>query len=218
MGGSNVLVSLRPNTQFSENIDCVSSAIAELQKASSPVKNSKLNDTSVPPCITSLICKSFPNTAKISDPKDLAIEELDIESEHLDASEGREYVLGYVVNKFGSKYPFLGGKSDDVQDDWISCINRGGLKRMNADYAKKFNCVDAIFSEFHGDSLVEGTNIVRNMTMNCLKFINNILSEVLEFYIRCRLYFRIRIMNRKLLCNEINNVRQHKSKMRKLVL
>lgn len=128
-------------------------------------------------------------------------------------AEGHAYILGYIVNKFKTKYPYL-GEIAEPSTDWISVKSNGGINRMTQEFVVKFKIVEKIFNEVYGDRLREGSNSLGCITNKAVTIVPEVPKEVIEFYLRCRLHFRIKKLNKEVaLCN----VRKKFKKMAKTV-
>lgn len=114
-------------------------------------------------------------------------------------SESLRYVGGYVVRKF-PQYQYLG--SDVSKDDktWISSICRyaGRLKTPSKDFYEQLKVMEKLFNCYHGEfSLKEEKNAVRKLAELISGFVP-LPKDVVVFFVKCRVFFRIRILNRKL--------------------
>ena len=70
---------------------------------------------------------------------------------------------------------------------------------MSNKYNTNFNAVEGVFRRHHGNTLKEEVGSVRIMLEKLDRVKRHVPLEVLQFYIRCRIYFRVKLLNKKLL-------------------
>ena len=112
--------------------------------------------------------------------------------------DGFNYVLGYVVQKFSNKHKHLGGFAalDLTKDDSIAFKNRGGLMRIADKEKPKFEKLEMLFRNHYAEKKLKyEQNAITNLTNSALSVIA-LPKDVIEFYFRCRIYFRIRMLNK----------------------
>jgi len=112
-----------------------------------------------------------------------------------------EYVGGYITNRFFVKYPYLTNESSDskVIDSWTKFISTGNLKIPSDDLLRAMKIVEIDFKELHGNYLNKEPNIIKQLSNNIMRKINNIPEEVIRCIIRTRTYIRINNLNKDVL-------------------
>lgn len=70
---------------------------------------------------------------------------------------------------------------------------------MKDEHAAKFNILEGSFRKHHGNILREEANAIEMLINECRSV--NLPCDVISYYFRCRIYFRIKILNKKLKCN-----------------
>ena len=114
------------------------------------------------------------------------------------ASEGLRYVGGFLVRKF-PQYGHL-GESVTVHDKtWIGEISRfqSKLKTPSKYFFEKLQVMEKLFVCFHGKkTLKAGKNSIVTLSRLINKYVN-LPSEVINYFVRCRFFFRMRILNRE---------------------
>lgn len=112
-----------------------------------------------------------------------------------------EYVGGYIANRFFVKYPYLTNESSDskVIDSWTKFISTGNLKIPSDDLLRAMKIVEIDFKELHGNYLNKEPNIIKQLSNNIMRKINNIPEEVIRCIIRTRTYIRINNLNKDVL-------------------
>lgn len=113
--------------------------------------------------------------------------------------EGMQYFGGYIAKKFpqyqlGSKVQRCEGR------DWLQSISREPNKLFQpcSDFKGKLSLMGKLYECYHGkDSLIPGKNANRKVTQYMQQHVD-LPEEVIAFYVRCRTFFRIRILNKKL--------------------
>ncbi|KAK3893296.1 hypothetical protein Pcinc_002852 [Petrolisthes cinctipes] len=171
------------------------------------------------PC---LVSKSFSDLGQINDPDEPEEEDgfnLNERSVvHLPEEEATDYFLGYVVHKFQHKYPQLGYVLQETCNNmsWVSFVSRGKLKCMNPDYRAVLLHINKVFSDYHGEALKdgEGSSEIILKASNLPPFFP---IEVARFFIRCRVYFMIKLLNNRLKESKLIHCRQAEMKMKKTV-
>lgn len=209
MGRDTSVLSTSTNTEESESTPKITTRIDEI----SGYETDKTDNVEPPEEHPSLTCNVFTPDLGVMD------EEPEIHDEVLELPfperEATDHFLGFVVHKFQLKYPALGTLLTDSNTDntsWDSFINRGGLKVMKPDYRSSFLKLEHHFRHCHGTSLQEGSRAVERVlqTASLPTFVPH---EVAQYYVRCRVYFRIRQLNRNII--ESKNTKSCK-KMKKI--
>lgn len=176
--------------------------IKEFKKCSSPVKRAAnesvevdgdFNDENMNPDIPRYLDEEF--------------EEFTMPEEETD---GFKYVLGFVAHKFKVKYPFF--CSMEKENNWVSMKDRGGLKHMHKDYFESFVQLEYVFRNIHLQTLYAGREAVVTLT-EMAGYVKNIPEDVKEFFFRCRVYFRIKALNKALF---LEKTRKKIQKMKKI--
>ena len=130
---------------------------------------------------------------------------LDFESEFTGLAkavekEGLAYFGGFIAHKF-PQYDYLGSKASNEEDTWIGVISRGNKKLMKPshEFLEKLKKMENLFLCHHGvEALQPGKNIVQNLADHIAQLIY-LPKEVIVYYVRCRMFFRIRVLNRKII-------------------
>lgn len=190
LSDKHVLVSSKPNTIAQDNTLQLN-MIAELRKAS-------FRDGSIS-------CSSDVYT----------FGELDSFSVPDNEVEGFKYALGFVAHKFRKQYPHLISATTS-NDQWIAKISRGNLTSMHQDFHKEFIKLDYIFRTIHGDALNESPNAVCIISELSSKLSINLPSNVVIFFVRCRIYFKIRKLNKNLSLLKKITVASKSTKIKKM--
>lgn len=127
-------------------------------------------------------------------------------------AEGLRYVGGFLVKKF-PQYEFLGSNSTKNDNTWISACSRveGKLKTPNKDFLEKLIIMEKLFNCYHGNSLLKAEeNAFKNLTTYMVQLVS-LPEDVIAYFIKCRVFFRMRILNRKL--SEKARVMKKKAKL-----
>ena len=110
--------------------------------------------------------------------------------------EGLRYVGGFLASKF-PEYQFLGCKLKKVHGTWISEVERDKdkLTSPSAEFFEKLKIMEKLFKLYHGEKLLRpGKGVIRflaNHIENCV----SLPSKVVLFFVRCRMFFRMRVLN-----------------------
>ena len=163
----------------------------------------------------------------ISDDKDLVNEDDQLitadDKENLDENgidfeeameiEGLRYVGGYIAHKF-PQYQYLGTPAIDTEDKtWIESVSRekGKLTKPTCEFLEKLKDMEKLFQIYHGEKdLKAGRNSVKTLADEIAKHVILPL-DVITFFVRCRTFFRIRILNK-----DMKKIRSEKRKMSKM--
>ena len=204
-----VLVSLNPNTDIIGNDSFMAEGIKQFSELSSPIRKPcgetlfKLNDRSTNKNTFTMCVEDTDADIVLDDAR------FTVPNEEID---GFKYVLGCVANKFKNKYAFL--CSLEKENDWITYLDRGGLKRMNKDIADQFKKMEEIFRSRHKDDLLEECQAVNGLTSLAKFVVEDIPVEVIGEFFRRRIYFRIKMLNNEL---ALDSGRKESKKMKKIV-
>ena len=69
---------------------------------------------------------------------------------------------------------------------------------MSPKYSLLFNIVEGVFRNHHGSSLREEDQSIAKLVDKIMKLSSQIPIPVLKYYIKCRIHFRIKLLNRQL--------------------
>ena len=201
-----VLVSINPNTlPFRKDVFVVE-GIREFQNCSSPIKKG----------VGELLeLDGERNDENNLDAKIVECMSLDEDFEEFvvpkDEVDGFHYVLGFVAFKFKDKYPYFCSK--EKKNTWVASKDRGGLKHMNDDFLESFTKLEEVFRNRHLQTLFAESEAIAKLTMMA-GHIKDIPADVKEYYLRCRIYFRVKTLNKAL---SLEKTRKKFKKMKKIV-
>ena len=113
------------------------------------------------------------------------------------------------------QYEALGSNIEKNDNTWIGvkCRYQGALKKPSDEFFGQLQKMEKIFQSYHGPGKLKGEkNSVRNLSEIIKKVVTPILPEdVIKYFVRCRLFFRMRILNRK--AQEPRKVKRKLSKL-----
>lgn len=113
-------------------------------------------------------------------------------------TEGLKYIGGFIVKKF-PKYSNLGEHVKANDDTWIGAVsgNPGKLMTPSTEFFEKLQIMEKMFLCYHGKkTLKPGRGSIRTLTNLISPFVD-LPGEVIQYFIKCRMFFRIRILNRE---------------------
>ena len=86
---------------------------------------------------------------------------------------------------------------DEKGVDWVGYEERKILYRPSKQFLENLREMEDKFKIFHGDELKSGSNILSD-TIHCFKEANvHVEEDIMIFIVRCRIYFKIKILNSK---------------------
>lgn len=197
MGKDSSLMGAKYNTlgEIKENCFTLSSCSTSTNEQSAEIAlNSEL-------CLSamSFIASASDDREEITD--NMGEEEVDLgrSLENATHAQGMAYFGGYIVRKFphhnlGSK--FL--KSE--KSSWIDAIGRQSEKLMkpNDEFLRKLQIMGQLFNCYHGETTLKPGKAVMTKLAKEMQQHVDLPEEVLKFYVRCRTFFRMRILNGKI--------------------
>lgn len=121
--------------------------------------------------------------------------------------DGLENLAGFVAFKLRNKEK-LGyiPDSNELSFSWVNHLSEGGLLKPNLDFLTKCNELDHIFNNFNGESLKLTKNYLQAL-MDLAESVN-LSTDAKHLFFRCKMYFKIRMLNRDI--KEKSNVRKRK--------
>lgn len=115
-------------------------------------------------------------------------------------TEGLYYFGGYIAQKF-SQYKFLQeGSEEGNKQDWIQKIENhpGTLTRPGMKFFKQLEEMEKYFRCYHGNTALRaGKDSVKTLTNEITNYIDLPLN-VVQFYVKCKVFFRMRILHREI--------------------
>ena len=112
-----------------------------------------------------------------------------------------------------SKY--LGAKVQKDDSSWISTIStkKESLMKPNPEFLAKLKIMEKMFKCHHGErTLKPGKAALSELADVITKHIN-LPEEVVRYFVRCRAFFRMRVLNR-----EITSSRKTEQKIKKIII
>lgn len=113
-------------------------------------------------------------------------------------TEGLRYVGGFIVRKF-PQYKFLGSNAPEDDNTWLGAVSREKTKLMSPStkFFEQLKYMENLFKCYHGNNdLRSGKKSIKTLS-NIISEYVALPSEVVTYFVRCRMFFRIRILNRK---------------------
>jgi hypothetical protein len=132
---------------------------------------------------------------------------------------GSEYVAGYVASKLKNKYSdlILNWESAEqrVPQSWVQTISKGGLTVPSyqlLNLCRKLNLHFEDFHDMYGDKwgLNREKGILKGFTRTMVQMYGDVLSKLVELFVRTRFYIRLRWVNTKLVNLRKSNVKKVK--------
>lgn len=128
--------------------------------------------------------------------------------------DGIENIAGYIAFKVRAKES-LGAPTSQQNNatySWTDHISKGGLYKPNPDFLKKIYELEQVFFDYNGSELKCGPNYIKTL-INKSNHVN-CSHELKSLYFRCKMFFRIRILNRSI----IESQNSKKRKINKIVI
>lgn len=126
--------------------------------------------------------------------------------------DGLENLAGNIAFKLrhNEKLSYIPDKNE-ASFSWVNHLTEGGLQKPTDEFMIKYNQLDHIFNKYNGDTLKIEKSHLQNL-INLAEGVNA-SKDVKTLSFRCKMYFRIRILNRNL--TDMSSIR--KRKMTKIV-
>ena len=128
---------------------------------------------------------------------------LDLEMKVLEEvieEEGLAFFGGFVVHKF-PQYN-LGSKASTTEDSWISTLDRGNLMKPSFEFLEQLKSMEKMFKCYHGlKTLKPGKTCVQKASSLIAELVS-LPKEVITYFVRCRMFFRMRVLNKKLISSK----------------
>ena len=118
------------------------------------------------------------------------------------------YIGGYIVRKFSKTYPHLGRKADCLdqkKDNWIAAVNRGDLFEPTDEFFSELLIMREVFNAIHSKALLHGKHCVKNLYSELKQSGVSVPDEVINFFARISIFFRLRYLNDKIRFNKEND-------------
>lgn len=127
--------------------------------------------------------------------------------------EGLRYFGGFVVKKF-PQYECLGSQVSKEDTSWIGAVSRGEGKlfKPSCEFFEKLKVMEKAFIAFHGENYLKpGKGVMKGLATDISKIVD-LPIEVITYFVRCRTFFRMRVLNRNIISS-----RKEVSKMKKIL-
>ena len=149
------------------------------------------------------------NESTVNNTCDDEIDDLPEECHNLESemeTEGLRFLGGFIVRKFPN-YEFLGSNVEDGDNTWIGHVARekGKLMKPYQSFFEQLKKMDYLFKCHHGEhKLKPGKAAVFSLSRDIAKLVS-LPVDVITYFVRCRMFFRMRNLNRKI-CSSRKNV------------
>ena len=161
-------------------------------------------------------CSSEGDSSDISDnDQDDSVESVEnISLEEAMAMEGLRYFGGFIAKKF-PQYQFLRKETEEEQEKtWIEDVARmqGKLIHPSLHFLAMLEKMERLFKCYHGEKgLKAGKGSINNLSNDIANFVD-LPKDVIIYFVRCPVFFRMRILNR-----EIESSRKKTKKLSKIL-
>ena len=121
-------------------------------------------------------------------------------------SDGLRFLGGFIVRKFPN-FEFLGSNVEDGDSTWIGYVARekGKLMKPYQSFFEQLKKMEYHFKCHHGEhKLKPGKAAVFSLSRDIAKLVS-LPVDVITYFVRCRMFFRMRNLNRKI-CSSRKNV------------
>lgn len=137
-----------------------------------------------------------------NDDDDKGFERSELNLETVSEMEGLRYVGGYIAHKF-PQYQHLGTTAQPEDNSWIGAISKveGKLFTPTREFWEELKMMEKLFKCYHGEnSLKPGKGAIFKLAANISQYVSS-PADVITFFVRCRLFFRMRVLNRGMTSN-----------------
>lgn len=196
-----------------ENDKCLLDKVVS-GETSKPVDSSD-RELALEICLTSLVFQNL--ELDMDKGNDEICEEVNVDKENFSSGkvnttstgnviedESLAYIGGYIVNKFSNKYPHLGYRAENCgkSTSWTEMVNRGQLYMPSEEFSSQLHIMREVFKAIQGDGLREGPMCVKTLSSEIESAGICLPSDVIEFFARISVFFRMRYLNRIITFNK----------------
>lgn len=114
-------------------------------------------------------------------------------------AEGLRYVGGFIARKF-PQYSSLGTNVTTEDNTWIGeiCRTEGKLMTPDDEFYEQLKVMEKLFACYHGTKkLKAGKHCMSKLSRLISKHVS-LPADVIKYFVRCRVFFRMRILNRQM--------------------
>lgn len=134
--------------------------------------------------------------------------ETDLENLQYD---GLENLAGYICNRLKNETPNLAvNPLEESNYSWVNHLSEGGLSKPSTALMKTLKSCDAIFLKLNGEKLLLETGYLQKHLLEAKDI--EASDQVKKLFFRCRMYFRMRLLNVEI----AQNITKRKRKMNKI--
>ena len=117
--------------------------------------------------------------------------------------QGLTFLAGRIARKFSDIHPDLGRKTseyepyEDIGDNtWLFTVSKGGLRAPSEDFVVDYERFNALFCNFHGDTVNRGDRVLDKVAAILKKhFGDKQNTNLYEFFAKSRTYIRMTQMS-----------------------
>lgn len=113
--------------------------------------------------------------------------------------QGLLYFGGYIVKKF-PHYSFLGRNVELNDETWIGhiCRKENKLMKPDEDFIRKLKEMEHCFNLYHGEKALKPEYNSMKKLSSYICSVVDLPNDVVFFFVKCRVFFRLRELNRRL--------------------
>lgn len=125
--------------------------------------------------------------------------------------DGLENLAGYICHRFKNTIPNLEQIEPD-ESSWVNHLDEGGLSKANPTMMAHFAALENVFNAVNGEG--EGIYICPNYIQHLLEVAEKAKikcdEKIMKLFFRCRMYFRMRKLNRQITESKLSRKRKYK--------
>lgn len=200
LGKDSSLMGEKYNTLEQSKENCLTSDFRVTTKRNEDVRESVTEALQQELCLTSIFFSACTEEDLINT-DDLTEEDIELGGslEGDTETEGMMYFGGYVARKFPQHQ--LGYQSQNYKKrKWIDVTARDSSKlvKPSEEFIPKLRKMGKIFKSYHGNNTLQcGKSAMSSLAEHMTHYVD-LPTEVITFYVRCRTFFRMRILNNKM--------------------
>lgn len=123
-----------------------------------------------------------------------------------------EYIAGYVIRKLN----LVEYECKQQSFTWVDQLSKGYLKKPTPDFLSKIIELESIFKKENGEEISHSPKLRQSLLKKsaCV----DLPDKIKDFFFKCRIYFRIRKLNKDLKIEKGKNRMMNQSKNSKICL
>lgn len=154
------------------------------------------------------------NETGVEDPEVVeALSGVNVDDTGILQEDALEYLAGYIIRK---QHLHEHEDSNIASFTWVDQVSKGFLKKPSAHFLNGVKCLEAVFHTVNSSEIARCRNIKQHLLDQSIHV--DLPENVKRFFFKCRIFFRVRHLNKRLKVQKAKHRMLRYKKLNKITL